>query len=166
MAYATPADIMARYDWREIGDLVSDNGEQVDRAELSSDVNLAAALDDASGEVDSALLVGGNYTPDQLAELTGNSLARLKHLVCMIAIANLLNRRPMANWERFKEIMDQVKESLEQLRRGENILNVPGKADAGLPSLGGYTTVSVKALNLVRDRTRNYFPGRALPGNR
>ncbi len=166
MAYADPDDMMARYDWREVGELVSDNNEQADPVQLRTDPNLAAALADASGEVDSALLVGGNYTPDQLAELEGNSLARLKNIVCLIAIANLMNRRPLANWERYQTIKERVDLDLDKLRKGENILNIPGKAEAGLPSVGGYTTVEVKGLNLVRDRVRNFFPRRVLPGNR
>lgn len=166
MAYADPDDMMARYDWREVGELVSDNNEQADPVQLRTDPNLAAALADASGEVDSALLVGGNYTPDQLAELEGNSLARLKNIVCLIAIANLMNRRPLANWERYQTIKERVDLDLDKLRKGENILNIPGKAEAGLPSVGGYTTVEVKDLNLVRDRVRNFFPRRVLPGNR
>lgn len=165
-AYATVDDLLTRYDWRDIAEIVSDDNSRLTQGALQTDTKVIAALTDASGEVEAALLVSGNYTTDQLAGLTGNSLGKLIALVCQIALANLMSRRSGGNVERYEQIMKIAGDSLQRLRMGENILNIPGKADAGLPSLGGPTTVAINRLNLVRDQTKNYFPSRRLPYNR
>lgn len=73
MSYAEPDDLFERFDWREIGEAVSDENNRGTLAELQADSKVLTALSDASGEVESALIVGGNYTVDQLGELSGNS---------------------------------------------------------------------------------------------
>lgn len=166
MSYAEPDDLFERFDWREIGEAVSDENNRGTLAELQADSKVLTALSDASGEVESALIVGGNYTVDQLGELSGNSLSRLKHIVCQIAMANIMARRSGGNLERYETLLKLANETLDRLRKGENILNLPGKAEAGAPQVGGYSTLQIQNLNLVRDRTRNYFPQRSLPGNR
>ena len=80
MAYASVADLKKRFDVRTLGDLASDDGTQVASANLPADENVLAALDDASGEIDSAVLVARRYTTSDLTALTGNSLAYLKRL--------------------------------------------------------------------------------------
>ena len=51
MAYATAADLIARFDWRIIGDLASDSGTQVTEGALANKSKVTAALNDASGRV-------------------------------------------------------------------------------------------------------------------
>src|SRR5690606_22659735 len=116
--------------------------------------------------VESALLVGGIYSTTQLAALTGNSLSKLVRLTCDIAMAYLFERRPLYDNERAGKLHDRVKDQLDRLRKGENVFNLAENIEAGKPTVDGPTTLDYQNLNLVRDRVRNYYPGRRLPGNR
>ena len=96
---------------------------------------LQAALQWASGEVESRAVVGGRYTPSDLAALTGNAKVRLEGIVADLAGWNLAKRR----WPRLK--MDEwagaaeAVEALEQLRDGLAIFGTVEAADAGLPEV-------------------------------
>lgn len=166
MSYATPAQFLERYDARDIGDLCNDDGQQVSRIDLLADTKLQAALDDASGAIDAALLAGGRYTAADLVGLTGFSLSFLIRITCDIALANIWGRRPLYRFEERKACMDAAEAHLKQLRLGENVFNVAANILAGAPTIDGPTTVQYDALNLVRDRTRNYYPARHLPNDR
>lgn len=167
MAYATAAQFLDRYDARDVGDLVSDEGLQVSPIDLPGHVRLAAVLNDASGDIEAALLVGNRYTPDQLSGLTGNSASHLQRVTCEIAMAYLLGRRPSINSERI-EAQEKLRElHLDRLRRGENVFNLDDQRNAGVAAIDGPTTLDYsRELNLIRDRTRHYFPARRLPHNR
>jgi len=91
MAYATPTDLSARFDEAIIKDLASDTGDPVDN--ITTDTKVLAALDDASGRIESACTVSRLYSPDDLAGLTGNTLALLKRITCELAMAYLMGRR-------------------------------------------------------------------------
>src|SRR4051812_44738426 len=71
------------YDSRVIGDLVSINGTRDPSPHTNAKV--LANLDSASGEVESACLVAGRYTPDDLNALTGMGAALLKRIVASLA---------------------------------------------------------------------------------
>ena len=166
MAYATAAQLLERYDARDIGDLVSDDDTPVPRPDLLTDGKVAAALNDASGAIDSALMVGGLYSAADLAGLTGNSQYRLICICCEIAMARLFSRRPLRWQEAYAKALELAEGHLDKLRCGQNTFGLPAQIAAGLPSIDGPTTLEYQALNLVRDRTKNYFPGRRLPNNR
>lgn len=166
MAYASATDLTARFDSREIGDLLSDSGTPVDEGDFGSNTKLTAILDDASGEIDAALLVANRYLPADLSGLTGNSLAHLKRITCEIAMRLLLGRRPAYNPDLLESMEKRVNGLLERLRKGENVFNLSDQKDAGTPSIDGLSTVEIRDLNLLRDRTRNYYPRRHLPDNR
>lgn len=166
MAYATSSDIIARFDARTIGDLVSDDGVRVEVSALSGNANLTAALDDASGDVESALVMANRYTTTALDALTGNALATLKRITCEIAMAHLFNRRPGFRPEQHEQVDERARAHLERLRKGENVFNLEDQRDAGTPSVGGPTTLQFDRLGLIVDRTRHYYPRRQLPDNR
>jgi len=167
-AYATPADMIERYDVRPIGDLVADNGVSVDAVGLATNTKLLTALADASGEIDSALMAGGRYSVDQLAALTGNSLSYLKRLTCELARIDLLERRmELGNSEEFGKFTKLTYDKLERLRTGENLFNLPESIKASLVSASGPSTLAIEQLNLIRDRVGNhYYPQRILPYGR
>ncbi len=167
MSYATPAQFLQRYDARVVGDIVSDNADQVGAAELLDNANLQAALDDASGDIESALLFGERYTPDDLAALTGNSQSLLVRMTCDIAMAFLLRRRPTKNAEADAAQLELAEKHLERLRKGDRVFYRGDDVDpAGVVDTTGPTTVQLTSLNLIRDRTQNYYPARQLPFNR
>jgi len=165
-AYVTPAEFLLRKDARDVGDLVSDDETQVAAGDLLTDPVLLAAIDDASGDIDTALMGGGRYTAADLEGLTGNSLATLRRIASELTMFHLLARRPDRNPERIEAVAKLKDAYLAPLRRGENVFGLALHIDAGTVDVHGPTTVQARDLNLVRDRTRNYYPPRRLPGNR
>lgn len=169
-AYATPADYLLRYDYRPTGDLVSDSGTAVPQNQLANDNALLTALKAASGEVESALIVGGRYSVAQLTALTGNSLENLKDLVCELAAIRLEKRRMNLNTEQVDllvKLQKMANDRLTQLRNGENLFNIPEAIGAGLISTSGPSTLAIERLNLIRDRVgTSYYPARRMPFDR
>lgn len=164
-AYATPAQFLLRYDARTVGDLVSDNGQQVGQAELLDDPILEALLDSASGEIEAAILMGNRYTQTDLGNLTGNSLAFLQDLTCRVAYAKLWDRRPWANAERHAAAAEAADKVLERLRKGQYALNVADTLDAANVSNPSPSRVVIEGMNLVVDQARRgFYPRRRLPG--
>lgn len=168
-SYAAPSDLIVRFDVRTIQDLASDTGTEVDADDLPTDTNVLAALSDASGRMDAAVLVGKLYTTTQLEALTGNSLALLKRICCELAMAFLIQRRPERyGAETLKAARDASEEYLDRLRNGERLFDIEAAKDAGLPTIDGPTTVQYETMNLIPDRTKNFYPSRKsrLPTNR
>lgn len=95
MSYAAGSDMVKRYDVRRLGDLVSDTGTRV--VDPTTDPNLQAALDDAAGLIDAALLRGGRYQPADLSGLPANSSSQalLFRINCDLAYGLLLQRRDL-----------------------------------------------------------------------
>lgn len=163
MSYATPRQLLDRYDWNDIGDLVSDSGTQVTEALILTNAKVAAALNDASGEVDAALLMGNRYSPSDLANLNGHSAYHLIRITCDIAMARIMGRRPGRDTERIKAMSEMAESHLERLRNGENVFNIQANKDAAGPSVSTITAAEYDNLNLLRDQTRHYYPRRRLP---
>jgi phage gp36-like protein len=164
MPYATATQLIERYDPRDIAEMASDTGIAID--DVGTDPNVLAALDDASGEVETALLQGGRYTVSDLTGLTGNSKSHLIRMTCDVAIALLFARRPLYAFERYEKARDLAEKHLDRLRKGDAVFNLSDMATASLPIVDGPTTVEYQNLNLVRDRVRNHYPRRYLPDNR
>jgi hypothetical protein len=172
MAYASAADLQEYYDWREIGDLISDSGEQVSALDQVTAGNmyhtrLSRFLDRASGEVEAALLRGGRYTPTDLAGLTGNARELLRGIVCEFVVLYLFERKPLYKPDMLEQFRKAKTERLGLLASGTNIFGgLPAAAEAAKPAVDGPSLVTyTDYLNLVTDRVRGY-PARALPGNR
>ncbi len=160
MAYASPGDLVDRYDERTISELLSDTEEPV--ADITSNDKLLAILAGASGRVDAALLVSGNYTTDELTSLTGNSLALLKDIVCDLAMGRLLRRRPeKIGADSIAAASQDAEDYLDRLRKGERLFDVGSHVDAGQPEVTGPTTLDYARLNLIPDRTKNFYPPRS-----
>ncbi len=161
MAYASATDLLARFDERTIADLASDTGEPI--SDFENDTKISAALDDASGKIDSALTVAQIYLPSELAELTGVSSALLKRITCELAMVFLIRRRQEnLTDDALTQIGVQAEEYLDRLRKGERVFgDSEANQKAGLPTVDGPTTIDYQQLNLLPDRTRNFYPQRA-----
>lgn len=161
MAYATPADLVARVDAQIIGDLITDDDPATglrDRPPLedilASDI-VETALDDASGDVLAALGKGRRYTPAQLEGLTGPGLSKLKRIVCDIATAYLFDRRADAKNEELSEAYRQKAERhLKALKTGEDIFYLDDEtdADAGIITTDGPTAIDLQTINRLDER--------------
>lgn len=160
MPYATPAEFMLFSDARLAGDLVDDNEDQQSPENLLTDDVLEAVLARASGDIESALGVGGMYTPADLAALTGNMRYHLVGICCDIAHVYLLRRRGLIPADELKAATELAEVHLERLRTGQNIFNIPNREDAGIIDTTGPSLVDFRDMNLIRDRTRNYYPHR------
>lgn len=157
MSYATPSDLLARYDARVLGDVVGDNNLRIDSTALLTNVNVQAALDDASGMINSAVLVAQKYSPLDLAAMTGVDKALLLRHVCNLAYGLLTMRRglPVDKLDQFKMSM----EALDKLRSGERVFGVPANEEAGNPQASFPSFSTYNNLKLMRDVSR-YFPVR------
>ena len=165
MAYATAADLSARFDERVLKDLASDDGTPV--SNLAADANVTAALADASGLINTAIgSPASHYTTTELAALTGDALAYLKRITCSLAMAYLLGRRPEKYGDDYKQITEHAMEVIDQLRRGLFVFNITEAKSAGLPNIDGLTVTQYQDLNLLPERVRNFYPIRQLPVGR
>jgi phage gp36-like protein len=169
MADATSDDLAARFDQRVISDLASDAGEPV--VDITTDTNVSTALDDATGAFRAAVQVGGMYSDSDIDDLTGSSLALRKRIVCELAMIYLISRRPekFGNAETYEAMRKGTEEYLDRLRKGERVFPaVTAAVEAGQASVDGPTAVVYERLNLLPDRTRNFYPSRGtrLPTNR
>ena len=165
MAYASAEDLVKRYDARTLGDLCSDTGVRVSEVSLATNAKILAALDDASGEIDAALMQAKRYSTADLASLTGNSLAYLKRLTCTFAFAGLWNRRPYVDDMERDEALKQARQALDRLRRGENVFDLEDQKAEGLPDVKEPSVSSIDRLNLTVDRARRgYYPRRKYQG--
>lgn len=165
-SYATVAQLLERYDARLIGDIVSDDNEQVAAAALPANAKVLASLADASGDIESALLVARRYSAAELAGLTGHAQMHLIRMTCDIAMSYLLRRRVGTEPEKLAAFLDLAERHLEKLRKGINVFGLDDQMDAGLPEVTGPTSVDFQNMNLMRDRVHNYYPARRLPFNR
>lgn len=168
--YATTAEFLLRYDARVIGDLVNDTDSQVDPSSLATDPVLLQMLADASGDIESALLVGERYSLNNLqpyhattnpAGLSDTSLALLSRMTCDIAYAMLLRRRGEINPDKHSGILDLAEKYLKDLRSGSAVFGLSPQEQAGHVKFSGVGTVEFSTLNLIRDRG-NYYPARRI----
>lgn len=135
--------------------MVGDVNQRVAPTALLTDVNVAAALNRASGEVEAACLVAGKYTPTDLNALTGMSQSLLQGLVADLAFWFLMVRRYPGSQptEAYKGAM----EKLERLRLSERIFGLTEVADAGLPVTTFTTQTDIDTLNLNTTISRRFF---------
>jgi phage gp36-like protein len=158
-AYATGADLIARYDIDLVGDLATDDRETQDRDLVATSPKVLVALEDASGEVESSLLAGGKYTVAQLAGLSGLARSHLKAIVCGLAMARLYQRRPeAADGEMIDRLTKDSRDALLAIRRGENVFGLQEEIDASVISTGGPSVVDYENRNDLTTRMSRYFP--------
>lgn len=128
--YCSAAQFLEHYDARPVGDYLSDTTGRLSPDEILTSPKLEALLKKASGLIESALLAGRRYRPDDLLALTGNSATFLVGLTADLTMWLLLNRRP----NRVGPVPTQCQlalETLEQLRGGERILGLESQVAAG-----------------------------------
>ncbi len=137
-SYCTPAELLARKDWRGIADAINDtDGPRPGMAQVLTSTTVAAALLDASGELESACITGDRYLPTDLQAMLTNGGAGaglLISLVASLAWWRLYARRmPVtANPEDVASARIAM-EMLDKLRLGERVFPFQEAAAAGLP---------------------------------
>ena len=167
-AYATADDMIARYDSRSIGNLVTDDGQRAEEVELSTNEKVTTSLSSATGRVNAACLRGNRYTVDELAGLTGDDAEYLKDIVCAQAFLILWRRRPHGDDQLRDAVKEEVDEALKQLRTGEMVFNITAVKDAGIPQIDTIARVTIGSQwELVADKCRpSFYPRRRSYRNR
>ena len=159
MSYATGLEFIQRYDERTLGDLVSDTGTRV-TVNLDTNAVLLQHLEDASGKIESALLVGNKYQVEDLEGLPDNSAAYLKRLTCDVAFS-LLRQRRGYDIEQYVGVKESL-ETLNRLQLGERVFNIDEVKVNGNTVKTPIPAQTIYNQNLMRDNTR-YFPPRRWP---
>jgi phage gp36-like protein len=161
-AFATAADMIARYDARTLGDLVTDDGNQVAENALAANPKMTAALATATGQIKAAVLRAERYTTAELEALTGESQQYLKDLTCQIAFWCLWRRRPYIDDQQRNEVKASADEALELLRTGAHVFDIDRQKDAGTPKVETITRAEVENdWSLFVDQARgNFYPRR------
>jgi len=161
-AFATPADMMNRYDVRTLGDICGDEDVPISRDKLPTNPKLTTALASASGRILAAALRAGRYTETDLQNLTGESKAYLADLTCRYAFWLLWQRKPYADEQQRKEIKEAANEALEEIRNGDECFNVAAVIEAGHPTVETVTRMEIERdWDLVVDQARGrHYPRR------
>ncbi len=134
MAYVTPEQFLDRYDLRDVGDLVSKDGERVTESGLQNNSKLLRALEDASGQVRSACRVGNKYSIEDLETLAKDQDPFLVQIVCDLTLGRLMTSRSLT--AEITPDVERAQQWVALLRLGERILEVPENTAAGLTTHG------------------------------
>ena len=158
-AYAVPSDLTARYDVRDIAQWASDTGTPVSTASIATNVNVLAALADASGMVEAACLAADRYTVSDLQNLaggSGNSSNFIKRLTCDLAVGMLIERRYSYDRD-LPRPCQQALVWLEELRAGKRIFAFQEVADAGNPKVTYQSQSDIAKRNLASFQAARFF---------
>ncbi len=132
-AFATGADLTVRYDWRWIGNNITDSGTPANESQVINSPIIAILIAEASEDVMAAAAVGNRYTVQDLQQYGG---LLLTGIVCALVMGKILKRRARAakDEEALTLSYTEALGYLEQMRRGERIFySVPDVAEAGVP---------------------------------
>ena len=154
-AFATPTQLIARYDYRLIGQLISDTGVAEDQAAVLANSITTQMLTDASGFIISYALKGGRYSEADLLALTGNAQSFLQRLTCDLAIYFFVLRRGLPV-EKYPQVVEALGQ-LEALAAGLIIFPVQAVIDAGVAQSPPITVQTIAENNFLVNSVR-YFP--------
>lgn len=159
--YCDAAKLVEYFDNREIRSLLSDTGQSVD-GNLANDPKLAEMLKSASGRLEGACFVSENYSAEELASMSENSLALAAEICANLTMGMLMRRRiGRVSLEQCQAITDHAEDYLQQLRNGARLFDVGRHAEAGKPSISWPTPVQLNDLNAITSRTQNFYPSAA-----
>lgn len=142
--YCSGSEFVKRYDYRRVAQLVTDDGAPLTSSSaVAADSNVLQMLDDATADINSAVLVGKKYKVSDLdvsdptiCKLTASGLNLLQRICADLAYGYCVVRRALPTTEtsalgpRFQAAQDV----LEKLRYGSHIFDFTDgtPADAGL----------------------------------
>lgn len=155
-AYCSVAEFLKRSDLRTVGQLASDTNVAVAEADLPYNVNVLAALDDASGMLESACLAGERYTPVDLLGLTGVTAAFLRMLVSTLAMGRLVMRRPDKKYPMPPDY-EEALAWLDRLRLGERVFSILETQKAGHYQIDDIREQDLVKLNLATYQAMRLF---------
>lgn len=158
-SYCTPEEFLELFDRNFTGMLVDDDGNNLTAGQLATDAKLEAALKSASGEFETACLIGEKYQPEDILALLdddGVAAARVREIVAVLALERVSRRRGPV-YEAFKPALDDARKTLEDLREGKRVLPLVEAQQAGLPTTSVYTPEERRENNLVSRESHRFF---------
>lgn len=163
--YCSAEEFLVFTDFREIVEYCSDANGQPMVNDFTDDVTRTgqialAILQSASGEIESAVLLGGRYTVDDLQALTGNQAQFLKQLVADLALWGFICRRTNPGTP-MPPKCEQAKAILNAIAQGEMIFGLQENIDAGVLQLTVETPADVVNRNLITFQAERMFGRRA-----
>lgn len=161
-SYCTAAQFVERYDWRTVGQLLTDGGPvPASSAAVEGDVKLGKLLKQASGKLEAAALAGGRYTVADLQELVGSNQGEfLAGLVADLTIGLVYRRRPDMTTEAPPQA-DEADNLLEALARGEKLFGLRAAVDASVLASERDEPADVEARQDVSYLAKNFFGTRS-----
>ena len=130
-AYATSDDMQAYHKVPVLCELCSDGSAPLAAAALANSPRLLKALKAASGEVEAACFVAGAYSPQDLQAMAGTvSGEMLVETVCDLAMGKLYRSYGDRGGESPKYV-EEAKELLELLRKGQRVFGLAEQQKAG-----------------------------------
>lgn len=133
-SYITPDDLFARMDINLICQLCSDTQVPIDVAVIRDDVNLLAALNDASGELESSIFVSKRYGAADLQALDGVSRQYMLRILSDLAAYNLWTRRKAGEPPgTVAKAYEKAQAVLVDLQTGQDIFSFEEIAASGVP---------------------------------
>ncbi len=158
--YCTAQQFVDRFDWRTAADLLSDSGTRLTLQQVLASTVLLELLQEASGLVESACMVGNRYAPADLAGLTGNSQQLLIGLTAGVAAFHLFSRRP----DRKLDVPPRAQwamEMLAKLEEGTAVFGILEVAEAGVVDHLVEQPSDVEARNMVTRIAGRFFGRRS-----
>jgi hypothetical protein len=153
MAYITASQFLDRYDPRRVGAMAGDAGAIVSQSDIEAGSNdvVNAALADATGMINSAILRGQRYKVSDLTGLTGDDAAFLYRLTANLAYGLMKLRRDIPLQEGDPYYMALT--DLERLSNGDRVFNVDGAIASGVT-----TTIRLSDdITLISEVAERYF---------
>jgi phage gp36-like protein len=149
--YASIAQIQTRFDIRTLAGASTDDGSGV-----LNTVNLNDVLQDASAKITSAIRFSSRYTADQVAALIASGDTLLVRLCCNLAYGYLILRRGTMP-ESVEGFYTHTLETLDQIRTGKLLLNIPGVGAASTPVVVSNT--AAQNANLLPMASNDFLGG-------
>jgi hypothetical protein len=160
--YLPVTEFLKRADLRTVARLCSDTGTpvgaiantnplQINTTILAADPNLNAALCDASGIAEQALLTKAFYSSAQLASLSGMQLCFFYVFLTRLTECLLYSRRPSPDVKQ-PAFWDWCQSYLDRMQSGERIFTFVATENAGLLS-----TQHMKNTRIVRESMPRFF---------
>lgn len=159
-SYCSGAQFLVRYDVRTIAECLSDTGDPIHEGAVSTNARLLSLLKGSSGKLEAATLLGGKYTTDDLAALTGNMAEWIADIVADLTAPKVLGRR----FIEFPDYAERLKEAqgvLAALAKGEMIFGLQEIIDASVIDDNVESKLDVEARSMITYQSNRYFGRRA-----
>lgn len=155
-AYCTVGQFLNWFDQRVVGDLVMDDGSR--NSSLTTNAVLLQILQEASGDVEAAVMLGNRYAVADLQALAANTNGGifLAGIVAGLAFAKLLERRPDLEYKE-PDRTKKARAAVIAISSGDAILPFQETQAAGEIEEDVETVTDVDNRTMVSWHTRRYL---------